>query len=224
MRSLRVAGVAALTAAVLSPVASAHVSVLPSQAVLRQSTQFTVRVPSEGVLTTTAVRVAFPKQVTVYAVADVPGWTSRLIRRPDGRLAGVEWSGGTIPPDHYADFTMLGTPFQEGLSVWPSWQGTEGGVVKRWTGPPQVDGTESPETRVGARGPASAVRIVADAPGETVPAAGTAAERGGSDGAGIWLGVIGIALAAGALAGVGVLWSSRPGALPPDGPGDGARR
>lgn len=221
MRWLRTTGAAALAAAILAPIASAHVSVLPSEAVLRTSTRFTVRVPAEGGLTTTSVRVAFPKQVTVYAVADAPGWTSRLIRRPDGRLVGVEWSGGTIPPDRYADFTILGTPFQEGVSVWPAWQGTAGGLVKRWTGPPEADDAVAPETGPNAPGPASAVRIVASAPGATVP---TVAAEGGSDGAGIWLGVIAIALAAGALAGVGLVWSSRPGRLPPDGPEDGDGR
>ncbi len=62
--------------------ALAHVQVLPSTAVNGQSTEFTVRVPAEGGLTTTSVRVDFPSQVSVYAVADAPDWTSLLIKHP----------------------------------------------------------------------------------------------------------------------------------------------
>ncbi len=62
--------------------ALAHVQVLPSTAVNGQSTEFTVHVPAEGGLTTTSVRVDFPSQVSVSAVADAPRWTSLLIKHP----------------------------------------------------------------------------------------------------------------------------------------------
>jgi SAM-dependent methyltransferase len=112
---------AALAACATS--ASAHISVSPDEAVLRESTEFTITVPAEGGLTTNAVRVFFPSQVSVYAVADAPGWTTRVLKKPDGRLRGAEWTGGLIPPNQYATFTVLGTPFEEGTSVWRSEQG-----------------------------------------------------------------------------------------------------
>jgi hypothetical protein len=51
-----------------------------------------------------------------------------------------------------------------------------------------------------------------------------AVEASGGGGASAWPGIIGIALGALALVGVGLLWSSRPAQLPPDGPEDGAGR
>jgi len=45
--------------------------------------------------------------------------------------------------------------------------------------------------------------------------AGPAADDGGSD-AGVWLGVVAIGIAALAVLGVGLLWSSRPAPLPPE--------
>ncbi len=214
MRFTRVA-LTALACAAAAPIAAAHISVLPDQAVLRESTEFTIRVPSEGGLTTDSVTVEFPSQVAVYAIADAPGWTTQVLRRPDGRIRGAQWTGGSIPPDRYADFTVLGTPFEEGVTVWPSTQGTTNGKVKKWTGPPETGDSVAPETGPDQPGPAAAVTV-----GAEPVAAGTGAGGGGP----VWPGVIGIALGALALVGVGLLWSSRPATLPPDGPEDGPRR
>jgi len=203
-----------LVALMVAPVAMAHVEVLPSTAVKGESTEFTVRVPAEEGLTTTQVRVTFPAEVSVYAIADAPGWTTKILKRPDGRIGGVIWSGGSIPPSHYADFTFLGTPFSTGSAVFPAWQTTSSGKVKRWTGPPEAPGAESTETGVDAPGPASAVTITATA-AEAAPAS-----DGSGNGGGLWLGVIAIAVSLAALAGVGLVWASRPRDLPPDGPED----
>ena len=77
-RVMLVTGLVALMAA---PVAMAHVEVLPSTAVKGESTEFTVRVPAEEGLTTTQVRVTFPTEVSVYAIADAPGWTTKILKR-----------------------------------------------------------------------------------------------------------------------------------------------
>ena len=211
MRAL-VGAVAAGLALAAAPVAMAHVSVLPATAVQGQSTEFTVRVPAEEGRTTTGVRVLFPRQVTVYAIADAPGWTSNILKRRDGTMRGVEWTGGSITPGHYADFTMLGTPFDLGQTVWPAWQDTNAGV-KRWTGPPEAAGATSSETGVNAPGPASAIDVVASAD-EAAPAGDS------GSGTSVWLGVIAIAVSLAALASVGLVWASRPRELPPDGPED----
>ncbi len=212
MKMSRLVLAAALVPLAAAPVAQAHVSVLPAIAVKQQPTEFTVRVPAEEGLTTTQIRVGFPPEITVYAVADAPGWTTKIITRPDGRLGGVIWSGGVIPPSQYADFTVLGTPLGEGTAVWPAWQTTSSGTVKRWTGPPEAPGAAAAETAVNRPGPASSVTIVASA-AEAAPA-------GGSGGDSQWPAVIAIAISLVALAGVGLVWSSRPRDLPPDGPED----
>jgi len=203
-----------LVALMVAPVAMAHVEVLPSTAVKGESTEFTVRVPAEEGLTTTQVRVTFPAEVSVYAIADAPGWTTKILKRPDGRIGGVIWSGGSIAPGHYANFTFLGTPFSTGSAVFPSWQTTSSGKVKRWTGPPEPPGAESTETGVDSPGPASAVTIT-DSAAEAAPASDGSGNSGG-----LWLGVIAIAASLVALAGVGLVWASRPRDLPPDGPED----
>lgn len=211
MKAHAAAALAALAVlAATAATGAAHVSVSPGQAVLSASTEFTITVPAEGGLTTNLIRVTFPSEVSVYAVADAPGWTTRILTHPDGRLRAAEWSGGLILPDHYAAFTVLGTPTEEGTAAWRSEQGTTDGALKQWTGPPETGG--EPETGSGTPGPASPVVITAD-PGEDSAVGGSTATA--------WAGVIGIALGALALVGVGMLWSSRPAGLPPDGPDDG---
>ncbi len=123
----------------------------------------------------------------------------------------MQWSGGSIAPGHYVDFTVLGTPREVGQSVWPARQGTAEGLVTRWTGPPEVPGAKPGETGPNTPGPAAAVIITATA-AEAAPL--------GDSGGGLWLGVIAIAVSLVALAGVGYVWSSRPRDLPPDGPKD----
>jgi uncharacterized protein YcnI len=204
----------ALACAAAAPIATGHISVLPEEAVVRESTEFTIRVPSEGGLTTNSVRVVFPTQVTVYAISDAPGWTTQVLRRSDGRIRGVQWTGGAIAPDRYADFRVLGTPFEEGVTVWRSEQGTTNGTTKKWTGPVETGDSVAPETGPDRPGPAAAVTV----------GAARAAATGGGNGTSAWPGVIGIALGALALVGVGLLWASRPATLPPDGPEDGPGR
>src|SRR5262249_58784933 len=87
------------------------------------------------------------------------------------------------------------------------------GRVKPGTGAPEAPGQASRESGPTAPGPASAMQIVTASQLST----GQATSSGGDDssGAGIWLGIIAIAIAATAAVGVGLLWSSRPATLPP---------
>jgi len=200
-------------------VATAHVEVLPASVPAGEAVEFTVRVPTERDVPTTRVRVDFPDQVTVFSFADPPpGWRITPLRRPDGRFRGVVYSGGSIPAARYADFSMLGTPFEEGTAVWPSRQTYADGQVKPWTGPPEQPGAESTESGPTDPGPAAAVEITA--PG-AAPAGAPAAPADDDDGsgAGIWLGVIAIGISLLAALAVGFLWSTRPARLPEDGEG-----
>jgi uncharacterized protein YcnI len=222
-RAAIVATAIALMAA-LAPAASAHVDVLPAQVVQGEAREFTIRVPNERDLPTTAVAVDFPDQITVFAFADPPGdWRVQPVRGDDGRFTGVRYTGGRIPVDGYADFTVLATAFEAGEAVFPARQTYADEQVKPWTGPPEPPGAVSPETGPTDPGPAAAVRVGApgEAPaGATGESAGPAAPAGdaGDEGSGaaIWLGVIAIGISALALLGVGLLWSTRPARLPED--------
>ncbi|MGD9570443.1 MAG: DUF1775 domain-containing protein [Thermoleophilia bacterium] len=201
---------------VAAATAHAHVDVLPATLEQGTAAELTVRVPNERDVPTTRVRVDVPPQVTVYSLGEPPpGWSVTGVRAADGRIGSVIWAGGAIPPGRYADFTMLGTPFDEGVATWPARQTYADGQVKPWTGPPEDEGAARTESGPTDPGPAAQTTIVAVG---SAPAAAAAAAGGGDDdsGAAIWLGVIAIGVAALALIGVGFLWSSRPARLPED--------
>lgn len=222
------AGIAiAVAVGLLAPsVASAHVDVLPTRIVQSQATEFTLRVPNERPpLDTVAVRVAFPTQVTVYALdPPPPGFTMEVRKSADQRIVGVTYRGA-IGPERYRDFTFLGTAFERGTTLWRSWQTYSDGKTKPWTTKPLADGSDSGETGPTVAGPGAAVEVLPEGatPAGTTTTVSAAGDDGGS-GAGIWLGVIAVALAAGALVGTGLLWSTRPMRLPDDDPGDPDRR
>ena len=213
--------VAPLLAALLATLAAAgtaaaHVDVLPVEIVRDQATQLTIRVPNERTdADTIRVRVGIPEQVTVYSVGPPPpGWKVTAIRGANGKFANLVFSGGRIPPNRYADFTVLATAFASGQAVWPVNQTYSDGTTKPWTGPPEEPGEASGETGPTDPGPAAAQTILEAG---QVPAGG-AAGGGGSGGddsdAAIWLGVIAIGIAALAVLATGFLWSTRPATLP----------
>ena len=212
----RVAIVLALAAGLVTAVpAAAHVDVLPREVAQGEAVELTVRVPSERDLATTRVRVEIPPQITVYSFGPPPpGWKVVPVRGTDGRFDTVVFTGGSIPPAGYADFTMLGTPFESGTAVWKVRQTYADGVVKPWTGPPENPGDQTAETGPAAPGPAAAVTVLE--PGASVGGSATSSSGDDDSGVAVWLGVIAIGISLLAVVAVGLLWSTRPATLPLD--------
>lgn len=211
---MRRAWLATIVSLAVATPAAAHVEILPTSAAVNEAREFTARVPNERETPTVKVKILFPPSVAVFAFAPSPGWARQELKTRDGRLRGVVYSGGKIGAGEYADFGFLGTPLREGTAAWKSEQTYADGVTKPWTGPPEKDGETAQETGPSAAGAAAATRL-----GPASEEAQGAARGGSSDdssSAGIWLGLIAIAIAAGAMLGVGLLWSSRPAPLPPD--------
>lgn len=209
---------AVLTALVVSAAAPggalAHVDVLPSEVSEGVAERFTIRVPTERPLATTAVRIDFPETIAVYAVRPLAGWRVQALEAPDGRLRGVVYREGRIGVGEYQDFEVLGTPTSPGVAPWPVFQTYADGVIKPWTDEPEEPGATRLETGAADPGPAAAT-VVGPPGGVEASSSGTGTAEAGS-GAGIWLGVIAIGVAALAALGVGLLWSSRPAPLPED--------
>jgi uncharacterized protein YcnI len=213
MRRLTVLAVCALLAGGASP-ALGHVDVLPTEVAQGEALEFTIRVPTERPLPTTRVRVEFPSQITVFSfAAPPPGWTMRPVRGPDQRFRAVVYSGGRIPVGQYADFRLLGTPFEAGEATWKAFQTYADGQIKPWTAAPLPEGEELSETGPTDPGPAALVTVAE--PGQEIGAPSATASTGdGESGAAIWLGVIAIAISAMSLLALGFLWSTRPAKLP----------
>ncbi len=207
-------GVCAAVAAaclVAAAQATAHVVVLPQIAPNGTPTEFTLQVPTERNVPTTAVRVMFPPHVTVYSFKIPPtGFTVTPILAPNQSIIGAIFRG-RIPVGHYQTFQFLGTPLATGTTRWPAYQTSADGNVKPWTGPIEAPGTVSAETGPTQPGPASSVQIVAA--GTTT---GATPAAGSSSDAAIWLGLVAIVIAGGAAVTAGLLWATRPVRLPDD--------
>ncbi|MBI2862891.1 MAG: YcnI family protein [Chloroflexi bacterium] len=177
-----ISGLAALTLGVGA--ASAHITVWPQQSTAGASERYTVRVPTEKAVPTVKVRLEFPPEVTVSRFAPALGWQREVERDGTGRIAAVTWSGGSIAPDEFAEFTFLArNPQQAGKIAWKAYQTYQGGETMAWNGP------ENSEQ------PAAVVSIVP--PGEGAPEA-LASSSGGMAWP-LWLSSVAIVLSLTAL-------------------------
>src|SRR5919112_2548258 len=92
---------------VVTSVASAHVRVLPEEVPAGSFEVFTVRVPTEKEVPTTAVRVEVPEVFTISRVQPVPGWDYEL-EEEGGTVRAINWSGGEIGATEFQQFDVQG--------------------------------------------------------------------------------------------------------------------
>ena len=211
---MRVA-VAAATLIIVAP-ASAHVVVLPSVAPKGTPTEFTLQVPTERNLPTTAVRVMFPPQVSVYSFqVPPPGFTVTPILAKNQSIIGAVFRG-TIPVGEYQAFHFLGTPVLHGpdaLARLPDVRRRTRQAVER-----ARRGARSGlgrDRRRPSPGPPAPSRSSRPGPATATATTGGRSSGSGSD-AGVWLGLVAIVIAIGAAVAAGLLWATRPVRLPDD--------
>ncbi|MGN9839809.1 YcnI family copper-binding membrane protein [Nonomuraea sp. H19] len=219
------AAATALTAGLALP-ALAHVTIQPGTAEQGGFTKVAFRVPNErDDASTTKIEVSFPADhpLAFVSVKPVPGWEVKVtesklpapVKTEYGDLeeavTKVVWSGGKINPGEFQEFevSMGQLPKDTGQLMFPTKQTYSSGEVVDWSEAPKTDGTEaehpapllklvpaasaSPSASAGAA--AAAVSPTATSVAvESLPSSdGTARLLGG---AGLAVGVIGVALAA----------------------------
>ena len=125
----------------------AHVTVWPRESAPGISERYTVRVPTEGKIATTSVRLEVPPDVTVTSVLAMPGVVADIVR--DGnRITGVTWKF-EVPPGQFAEFVFMARNPKSGTEiVWKVHQHYADGSQSDWTGPP-------------SKSPASITKLVA---------------------------------------------------------------
>ena len=126
---------------------SAHVTVAPRESAAGATQRYTVRVPTEGQVSTTAVELAVPANVTV---SDVPTGQDFKVdtRREGGRIVAITWTR-EIKPRESAEFTFSATNPSAGEIAWKAHQRFADGTSADWVGV------------AGDRRPASVTRLVA---------------------------------------------------------------
>lgn len=128
--------------------AQAHVTIWPQESKAGAGERYTVRVPTEGRVTTTEIELEVPATVRVSGVLVGGGFTYDLHRDGD-RIVGITWKQD-IKPGEYGEFVFFAVnPKTAGPVAWKVHQRYADGTSADWTG---VEGD---------RRPASVTRITA---------------------------------------------------------------
>ncbi|MFD0678889.1 MULTISPECIES: YcnI family copper-binding membrane protein [unclassified Paenibacillus] len=126
-------------------VASAHVTVLPKEAVQGSYEKFAVRVPSEKDIPTVKVEVKFPLDaVSVSRFEPKPGWKYELTKDASGKITGVIWTatGEGLSSTEFGEFYMQGKVADAATAIsWKAYQTYKDGSVVEWVG---ADGSDKP--------------------------------------------------------------------------------
>ena len=120
----------------------AHVSVYPKETTANAYEKYTVRVPVEKAVSTTAVRLDFPAGVKVSTVMPVAGWSYEFAKDAEGRFAGITWKASDegIKPNEFMEFSFVGKNPEQATSLsWKAYQTYADGSVVEWTGAPDSD-------------------------------------------------------------------------------------
>ena len=136
-------------AALIASVAHAHVTVMPRESQAGMEQRYTVRVPTEGQVTTTSVELEIPAGVTVSEVISGEGYTFD-VRREGDRVVAITWKR-EIPPKQSAEFVFVArNPPEAAALAWKAHQHYADGTSANWVG---VEGDRRPAsvTRLTAR-------------------------------------------------------------------------
>ena len=135
IQTLRPWVVAVLAVLVIPAVALAHVSIWPRESMQGATERYTVRVPTEGKVTTTGADLEVPAGVVVEVVSMPAGWTYEVKRQGD-RITGISWKMD-IKPGEFAEFGFVARNPREGTQlVWTLRQRFADGTVTDWTNGP----------------------------------------------------------------------------------------
>jgi len=125
----------------------AHVTVMPRESTAGATERYTVRVPTEGRVTTTSVELEVPAGVTITEVVPGNGFTFDT-RRESDRIVAITWTQD-IPPGARGEFMFVARNPDSGPIAWKARQRFADGTSADWVG---VEGD---------RRPASVTRLIA---------------------------------------------------------------
>jgi uncharacterized protein YcnI len=152
VRPASAAALAALGLALTVSPALAHITVSPSQSPAGTEERYTLRVPTEKAVPTVGLHLDFPDEVVVIGFQPKPGWDRVVDRGPDQQIVGVTWSGGSIGPGEFDEFSFEArNPKERGRVTWRAVQAYADGSRIEWTGP-QTSDTPAPITTILAPG------------------------------------------------------------------------
>jgi uncharacterized protein YcnI len=113
-------------------VLSAHVTVLPRQSQAGAEERYTVRVPTEGRVTTTSVELEVPPDVTIVSIPAGPAYTVDT-RREGDRIVAITWKQD-IKPKEVGEFAFVARNPRGEQIIWKARQRFTDGTSTDWVG------------------------------------------------------------------------------------------
>lgn len=133
------AAVMAIFLMVGAAMVDAHVTVWPQESRPGAGERYTVRVPTEGQITTVAVELEIPADVRVTGVLVAAGYTYET-RREGERVVAITWRQ-EIKPREYGEFVFFAVNPKAGQIAWKARQRFADGTSADWVG---VEGDRRP--------------------------------------------------------------------------------
>jgi len=150
--------IASLFVLILATVSlQAHVVVQPRESQAGAEQIYTVRVPTEGTVSTTSLELEIPEGLHVMQVASGEGFTFD-VRKENDRIVAITWTR-EIKPKEFALFTFTAHNPPTGALQWKAHQTFADGSMRHWVGEP------------GTKDPASVTKIVPKGGAIATPAA-----------------------------------------------------
>jgi uncharacterized protein YcnI len=132
--------VIAMALVLVAATAHAHVTVWPRESPAGAGERYTVRVPTEGKVSTTSIELEVPPGVTVTGVLVGAGYTYEL-RRENERIVAITWIQ-EIKPGEYGEFVFFARNPPKGSEIaWKVKQRHADGSSADWVG---VEGDRRP--------------------------------------------------------------------------------
>lgn len=178
--------------------AYAHVSVKPAEVKVGQYQNFTVSVPTEKNLPTTAVRLLIPEGLESVRPNVKPGWKIEIKKsdqNDDAKVTELLWTAGSIPADQRDEFVFSAkVPTSESTLQWKAYQTYQDGSIVAW----DLDPTAKDESD--ATGPYSQTQVINDLANATNQPQSTQPTQLKSDQTSEWIAYLALVLGAAALA------------------------
>lgn len=130
----------------------AHVVVTPRESAAGAEQVYTVRVPTEGTVSSTSLELDIPDGVHVMQVASGDGFTFD-VKKDGNRIVSITWKR-EIKPKEFSLFTFTAHNPQAGTLQWKAHQTFADGSMRHWIG---ERGSKEPAsvTTIGAKGAAA---------------------------------------------------------------------
>ena len=125
---------AVLATLLLVAVASAHVTVTPTESATGKNETYVMRVPNERDSPTVRIEVEFPLDATIGYFEQKAPWKLELKRDDKKKILSAVWTGGVLQLNEYAEFRFSArNPAAAGTLTWKVTQVYENGSKSEWT-------------------------------------------------------------------------------------------